>query len=124
MVLGALAVAEPSSAAGMLSDMMGKLSAAAPRLAAMKVPGKGDAGGGPRGAVPEAMRSAMNNVNGNALGIAALLVASTRCKLVFTAFSWCTSMPAHCCCATARLWGAAQCSIYQTAAGCLTLRTF
>ena len=41
-VLGALAVAEPSSAASMLGDMMGKLSAAAPRLAAMRTPGKGE----------------------------------------------------------------------------------
>ena len=41
-MLGALAVAEPSSAASMLGDMMGKLSAAAPRLAAMRTPGKGE----------------------------------------------------------------------------------
>jgi hypothetical protein len=41
-VLGALAAAEPSSAASMLGDMMGKLSAAAPRLAAMRAPGKGE----------------------------------------------------------------------------------
>lgn len=41
-VLGALAIAEPSSAAGMLGDMMGKLSAAAPRLAAMRAPCTGE----------------------------------------------------------------------------------
>lgn len=89
-MLGALAVAEPSSAASMLSDMMGKLSAAAPRLAAMKVPGKGDGGKG-GGAMPEGMRSAMDNVNGNALGIAALLGASTRCVSILPAHAQFTS---------------------------------
>ncbi len=73
-MLGALAAAEPSSAAGMLSDMMGKLAAAAPRLAAMKALGRNE----PGGAMPDAMRSAINNLNGIALGIAALLGASTR----------------------------------------------
>ena len=39
-MLGALAVADPSSAANMLRAMMGKLTAAQQRLAGMKVPGK------------------------------------------------------------------------------------
>lgn len=77
-MLGALAVAEPSSAASMLKDMTFKLSAATQRLAAAKSSASSDPAAADRGAIPEALRRSMNNVNGYALGLAALLGASTR----------------------------------------------
>ena len=83
--LAALAVAEPSFAAGVLSDLMGMLGNSCQRLATMRPTTAGDgssvaAGPGPaRGVVPENMKRAINSVNGYALGVASLLGASTRC---------------------------------------------
>ena len=80
--LSALAVAEPSFAAGVLSDLMGMLGNSCQRLATMRPTPAGDgAGTGPgtqRTAVPENMKRAINSVNGYALGVASLLGASTR----------------------------------------------
>jgi hypothetical protein len=80
--LAALAVAEPSFAAGALSDLMGMLGNSCQRLATMRTPplvtGPGAGPGTPQGAVPENMKRAINSVNGYALGVASLLGASTR----------------------------------------------
>lgn len=79
-----MAVAEPSFAAGVLSDLMGMLGNSCQRLATMRPTPAGDGPSGagnagtPRGAVPENMKRAVNSVNGYALGVASLLGASTR----------------------------------------------
>ena len=77
-------MAEPSFAAGVLSDLMGMLGNSCQRLATMRPTPAGDGsaatGPGPaRGIVPENMKRAINSVNGYALGVASLLGASTRC---------------------------------------------
>ena len=80
--LAALSVAEPSFAAGALSDLMGMLGNSCQRLATMRPPpsanGPGAGPGAPHSAVPENMKRAINSVNGYALGVASLLGASTR----------------------------------------------
>lgn len=78
-VLGALAVAEPSSAAGMLEDMTSKLTAAAQHLAAAKTSSSEGTTGTDRAGLTDPFRRSTNSVNGYALGLAALLGASTRC---------------------------------------------
>lgn len=81
-VVGALAVAEPASAATMLRDMMDKLSLVAQRLAKVPVRGEAAAAGAAssgHGGMSDTLRRSMVNVNGFALGVAALLGASTRC---------------------------------------------
>ena len=76
-------MAEPSFAAGVLSDLMGMLGNSCQRLATMRPTPAGDgpaagSAGTTRGVVPENMKRAINSVNGYALSVASLLGASTR----------------------------------------------
>ena len=76
--LAALAVAEPSFAAGTLSDTMANLSGTCQRLASMQPPMGGDAPGSAAPVVSESTKRLINSVHGYSVGVAALLGASTR----------------------------------------------
>jgi hypothetical protein len=88
-VLAALAIAEPSSAAALLGEMLQALQATTQALATAPAdPGSGkppaSAGTGtPRGPwADKAFRATISQLNGAALGVAALLVGSTQCVSV------------------------------------------
>ena len=91
-VLAAMAVAEPSSAARLLKDMLAAIGKATQQLASLCSPygaqrppleppntvGPGTPRGLGQGAFSDEIKPTINHINGSALGAAALLVAAAR----------------------------------------------
>ena len=91
-VLAAMAVAEPSSAAGLLTDMLAAIGKATQQLASLCSPygaqrppleapntvGPGTPRGLGQGAFSDEIKPTIDHINGSALGAAALLVAAAR----------------------------------------------
>ncbi len=87
-----MAVAEPSSAARLLTDVIGAIGKATQQLASLCSPygaqrppleppntvGPGTPRGLGQGAFSDQMKPTIDNLNGSALGAAALLVAAAR----------------------------------------------
>lgn len=91
-VLAAMAVAEPSSAARLLTDMLAAIGKATQQLASLCSPygaqrppleapntvGPGTPRGLGQGAFSDEIKPTIDHINGSALGAAALLVAAAR----------------------------------------------